>query len=113
MDQPILQIIKKLLGIDSSITVFDIDLITHINAVLMILEQLGVKLSHYILQSTEDCWADFTDDERLASWLNTYIYLKVRLIFDPPSTSFVIDAIQKQIAELEWRLNVECEEVIE
>lgn len=108
MHEVILQKLKRLIGIDSTIDVFDAALIMHANSVMLTIEQLGIKLNRYILTS-EDSWEDLTDDNTLAERLNTYLYLKVRLLFDPPSTSFVIDAIQKQIAELEWRFNVEYE----
>lgn len=109
MNDNVLQIVKKLLGIDPSIDAFDMDIRMHVNSVLLNLEQLGVGLKIYSVNTGNETFGDLTDDTQLAGRLPTYFYLKVRLLFDPPSTSFVIDAIQKQIQEIEWRLNVEYE----
>lgn len=107
MDQTILQSIKQLLGISADVDAFDENLRMNINTVFMVLNDLGVgSETAFVMKSKDALWSDFTDDEVLAEQVKTYIYLKVRLMFDPPSTSFVIDAISKQIQELEWRLNV-------
>lgn len=107
MDDAVLQDVKKLLGISPDTDVFDADVRMHINTILMILDQLGVSLKKKFLETGEELWSDLVDNAEIAAQLKTYIYLRVRLLFDPPSTSFVIDAIQKNIGEIEWRLNLQ------
>lgn len=107
--ESILTSVKKMLGIDEEYTHFDADIIMHINSVLMILTQLGVGPSGgFVIEDDTSTWANFipeANESRLHA-VKTYVYLKVRLIFDPPLSSAVIDAMNRQIAELEWRLNV-------
>lgn len=98
---------KKNLGIAQDYTEFDEDIILHINSVLSILTQIGIgpREGFHIEDETAE-WADFLQgDDRLNS-VKTYVYLRVRLLFDPPSTSFLIASLQKQLEEIEWRLNV-------
>lgn len=103
----ILTSIKKLLGIAEDYTNFDTDIIIHINSVFSILTQLGVGPSEgFSISDKRDTWYDFIGDSTKIELVKTYIYLKVRLIFDPPQSSSVIDAINRTINELEWRLNV-------
>lgn len=107
----ILTSIKKLLGIAEECTDFDTDLIIHINSVLMILTQLGVGPEKgFTIGDSRDLWKDFLEDDlsKLEA-VRTFVYLKVRLIFDPPSNSAVIESINRTISELEWRLNVAAE----
>ncbi len=108
MADSILDTIKKMLGIPATDTAFDTDIITNINSVFMILNQLGVG-PDIVFEITDSSavWSDFTTDILLYSAVKTYIYLKVKLVFDPAGTSFVLDAMQKQILELEWRLSVQ------
>lgn len=112
----ILNTVKKLLGIDSSYNVFDMDLIVGINSALSTLYQLGISIDQdFIVMDERAKWSDFIKDEyrnRLA-FIQQYVCLKVRILFDPPTSSFVLDAYQKQISELEWRLNVEIETIWE
>lgn len=76
----------------------------------MILNQLGVGPKNgYKITGSLNVWSEFTDDDRLIESVKSYIYLKVRMMFDPPQNSAHIQAIQAQIAELEWRLNVSVE----
>ena len=103
----ILTSIKKLLGIAEDYTNFDTDIIIHINSVFSILTQLGVGPSEgFSISDENDVWSDFINDSTKIELVKTYIYLKVRLIFDPPQSSSVIDAMNRTISELEWRLNV-------
>lgn len=107
----ILTSIKKLLGIAQECIDFDMDLIIHINSVLMILTQLGVGPEKgFTIKDSRDLWEDFLEDDlsKLEA-VRTFVYLKVRLIFDPPSNSAVIESINRTISELEWRLNVAAE----
>lgn len=106
--ESILQSIKKLLGIEPDYTYFDQDLIIHINSVLSILSQIGFgpEEGFFITGGTET-WDDLFDESNPQMQLvKPYIYLKVRLMFDPPLNSTVINSINAQIEELEWRLNV-------
>lgn len=106
----ILDTIKKSLGVDTSIDAFDTEIVMHINSVFNILNQLGVgpAVAFSITDNTK-IWTDFLVDVADLEAVKSYIYLKVKLLFDPPSTSFVLAAIEHQISELEWRLNVQAE----
>lgn len=107
--ESILISIKKMLGIDEEYTHFDADIIMHINSVLMILNQLGVGPSGgFIIEDETSTWSDFIPDETPVQLeaVKSYIYLKVKLLFDPPLSSSVIESYNRQISEFEWRLNV-------
>lgn len=108
----ILQTIKKMLGPDVSCTVFDADIIIHINSALSTLNQLGVGPSEgFAITDETATWSDFISDKKNIEFVKSYVYLKVRLVFDPPSSSAVLAAIEKQISELEWRINVAVDPV--
>lgn len=108
--ESILTSIKKLLGISEEYTHFDADLIMHINSVFLILTQIGVGPSEGFSISDETAkWTDFIQDSIRLGAVKSFMYLKVKLLFDPPSSSSVMEATNKLIAELEWRLNVEAE----
>lgn len=112
METSILTSTKKILGLDADYTAFDLDVITHINSVFSTLTQLGVgPVAGFMIEDETADWSDFIpiDDIQYNS-VKTYMYLRVRMLFDPPSTSFVIAALNEQIKELEWRLNVHREE---
>lgn len=98
--------IKKLLGVDIDCTDFDVDIITHINTVLSILTQIGIgpRTGFYITGTTEK-WSDFVTGP-MTQLVQSYVYLKVRKMFDPAIQSTVATAIDQQISELEWRLSV-------
>ena len=105
--ESILTSIKKLLGIDEEYENFDPDIIMHINSVFMILNQLGVGPSEsFSIQDSKSVWSDFMPSGSNIESVKSYMYLKVKLMFDPPSSSAVMEAINRTIAELEWRLNV-------
>lgn len=105
--ESILTSIKKLLGITEEYTHFDPDIIIHINSAFMVLGQLGVGPTNgYTISDASAVWSDFIGDETNIEAVKTYVYLKVRMMFDPPQSSAVMDAIKTQISELEWRLNV-------
>ena len=103
----ILRTIKKMIGLPlKDFGQFDLDLIVHINAAFNTLTQLGVgPVEGFTITGLDEVWDDFVTDQRL-DMIKSYIYMKVRLAFDPPSSSTVIEAFNKQIAEFEWRLNV-------
>ena len=103
----ILESVKKQLGIDAAYTQFDPDLIMHINSVFSILTQIGVgdDAGFSITGDTEE-WTDFLQDDPRIEMVKSYVGLKVRMIFDPPTSNPIADAINKNIAELEYRMYV-------
>lgn len=106
MDESILNSIKKLLGIAEDYNYFDQDIIMDINAALMILTQLGVGPSKgFLITDDTDTWNDFVNNTNLGS-IQSYVYMKVKLMFDPPQNSFTVDSMTKLVNEFEWRLNV-------
>lgn len=108
--ESILTSIKKLLGITEEYEHFDQDIIIHINSALFTLKQLGVGPSEGFTISDESAkWTDFVSDIHKIESVKSYIYFKVRLAFDPPASSSVMEAMKNQISEYEWRLNVEVE----
>lgn len=110
MTDSILNTVKKVLGLDPDYTAFDTDVIMHINSVFSTLHQLGVGPSQaFQIQDETETWFEFLGNETSINSVKTYVYLRVRLIFDPPATSFTIAAMEKQAQELEWRLNVQQE----
>jgi hypothetical protein len=112
--ESILLSIKKLLGITEDYTVFDTDLIMHINSVFLTLSQLGVGPDDgFAITSAENQWSEYMTSGTLLNAVKTYMYLKVRLLFDPPTSSSVADSIKNMINELEWRINVEGEHIKE
>lgn len=109
--ESILTSIKKLLGYTEDYKIFDADIIMHINTVFMTLNQLGVG-SDEVFNIEDDLavWKDFLgDNEKEISAVKTYIYQRVKLIFDPPMNSAHIQALQKSIDEFEWRCNLQAE----
>lgn len=104
----ILTSIKKLLGITESCTDFDTDIIMHINTVLMTLNQLGVGTEGFQIEDKNAIWSEFIESDKLAA-TKSYVHLRVKLLFDPPLNSAIIEAIKESIRELEWRLNVRVE----
>lgn len=111
MENSILNSTKKILGLDADYTAFDLDIITHINTAFSTLNQLGVgPVDGFMIEDAEAVWADFIVDDVKLNSVKTYIYLKVRMLFDPPTTSFLIEAFNHQIEELEWRMNVNREQ---
>lgn len=103
----ILTSIKKLLGIAEDYKHFDADIIMHINGVFMILNQLGVGPTNvFSIMDEKSTWNDFLPDNTNLEAVKTYVYLKVRLIFDPPTSGIVTESMNKMVSECEWRLNV-------
>lgn len=106
----ILTSIKKLLGIAEDYEHFDDDIIMHINSIFSILTQLGVGPEEgFSIKDKTAVWTDFVPENPRLESIKTYVYMKVRLIFDPPLSSAVIDSMKQCIAEFEWRLNHEVE----
>ena len=107
METSILTSIKKLLGVAEDYVEFDEDIITHINSVFLNLTQLGVGPEEgFMIEDDTAVWEDFINDSIQLQAVKTYVYLKVKLLFDPPLSSSVTESINRMIAELEWRLNV-------
>ncbi len=105
--ESILTSIKKLLGIAEEYEHFDADIIMHINSVFSILTQLGVGPSNgFSIEDKEAKWHDFIGEDNNIEMVKSYIHLKVKLLFDPPLSSAVMEAMNQMIKELEWRLNV-------
>ena len=103
----ILTSIKKLLGITEEYEHFDRDIIMHINSAFMILNQLGVGPEKcFRITGKEEIWDDFILERIDIESVKTYVYLKVKLLFDPPLTSSVKESMNRMISEFEWRLNV-------
>ena len=113
MTESILTSVKKLLGIDESYTHFDPDLIMHINSVFSILTQMGVGPPNgFSITGNSEVWNDFiTKEPNNFSLVKSYMHLKVKLLFDPPLGSAVIESINRQISEFEWRLFVAADPV--
>lgn len=107
MADSILQSVKKTLGLDAEYTAFDHDIILHINSTFGTLHQLGIGPANgFLIVDSSSTWDEFLGDNTPLNSVKTYMYLKVRLLFDPPTLSFLITAIEEQIKELEWRLTV-------
>jgi hypothetical protein len=104
---------KKLLSIDAEDTAFDLDILMHINSVFAILKDLGVGPmdSYFEISDAQPGWSAFVGSNLSSNLVKSYMYSKVRLMFDPPQTSFAIDAIRQNISEMEWRLCSQQEEV--
>ena len=103
----ILTSIKKLLGIAEEYEHFDADLVMHINSVFSILTQLGVGPPEgFSITDKVSTWDDFLPNRKNLEIVKSYMHLKVKLLFDPPLNSSVIESMNRQISEFEWRLNV-------
>lgn len=108
----ILNSTKKNLGIAEDYEVFDSDIIVYINNAFSTLNQLGIgPLEGFGIQSDEETWDDYLKAESRLNSVKTYVYLRVKVLFDPPGTSFVLTALQEQIKELEWRITAMREEL--
>ena len=107
MQDSILMTIRKLVCGDPYADHFDTDLLVHINACFSILNQLGVGPENgFVVTDETQSWSSYIADNYILNMVKTYITLKVKKIFDPPLTSSVLEAMDKEISQLEWRLNV-------
>lgn len=107
--ESILKSIKKLLGLDEDYDCFDTDVIMHINSVLMTLNQLGVGPERpFSIRGTEETWDEFLGEQYDYNMVKTYVYARVRLIFDPPSNAFLVDSLVNLIKEYEYRLELQA-----
>jgi hypothetical protein len=107
----ILDSTKKQLNLDPDYDVFDLDLIMHINGGLTTLNQLGIGPAEgFAIAGSDEKWDAFLGSNNpLLSNVKTYVYLRVRILFDPPTSGFTLDAFKQQIQELEWRISVQRE----
>lgn len=112
MQDSILMTIRKLVCGDPYADHFDTDLLVHINACFSILNQLGVGPENgFVVTDETQSWSSYIADNYILNMVKTYITLKVKKIFDPPLTSSVLEAMDKEISQLEWRLNVAVDPV--
>lgn len=110
MDDSILDSIKKILGMPPDYDAFDTDLVIHINSVFGILAQLGVgPEGGFSISDNTTLWKAYLGDSKDLEMVKSYMALKVRLVFDPPTIGAVMDAMKEQIREFEWRLNVQVD----
>lgn len=106
MDESILVSIKKLLGITEDDPNFDTDIIMHINTSLSVLHQLGIGPKNgFSISDSSSVWSEFISEDRFNS-VKTYIFMTVKLIFDPPSQGSALETMKEYKKELEWRLKV-------
>lgn len=111
MNDSILTSIKKLLGITEDCTDFDVDIIIHINTVLASLNQLNVGAKDgFAISDSSATWSDFMGEDKRLNLVKSYVHLKVRLLFDPPLSSSVMDVINDSAKELEWRILLVADE---
>lgn len=109
-EDSILQSIKKLLGPGAEQTEFDQEILMDINSVFFELQQLGVGPEEgFAIYDEMAKWIDFTTNEKLLSAIKPYMYLKVKLIFDPPTSSSVLTSFENMVNRFEWRINVAAE----
>lgn len=110
LEQSILKSTKKNLGLDPEYDAFDLDVMTHINSAFFTLNQLGVgPADGFAIEDDEPVWDDFFEGVRKLHAVKTYVYLRVRLLFDPPANPRHVQALEDQIDELESRLKLEME----
>lgn len=110
MNESILTSVKKLLGVVEDDENFDMDVMIHINTYLNHLNQIGVGVKGFTIQDKNAVWSDFLGDDvsRLQA-VKTFVYIKVRLIFDPPNSSYVASELNNAVKEIEFRLNAEVD----
>lgn len=107
MEASILKSTKKILGLSPEYTPFDLDILTHLNATFAILDQLGIgPVGGFYVEDEAATWDEFGAQPNQLNLVRSYVFLKVRMLFDPPATSFLIEAMNNQIDQFEWRLTV-------
>lgn len=113
MSDSILESTKKILGLEADYTAFDLDIITHINSAFSTLTQLGVgPEAGFMIEDATPTWEAFLGTDPRLNAVKQYVYLRVRMVFDPPQSGYAVSAMQDQIKEHEWRLNVQMEHTI-
>lgn len=111
MEDSILKSTKQILGLADDYTPFDLTIITHINSALSDAQDLGVGPLGFSIEDDAAVWADLELPKEIETKLRSYIYLKTRMLFDPPTTSFLLDASRKQIEEFEGRMSIARENI--
>lgn len=107
MENSILTSVKKLLGIAEDYTEFDMDIIIHINSVFVTLQQLGVGPEEgFSISDSSTTWSSYLNDDKLLNNVISYMGLRVKMLFDPPTNSSILSSYERTIQELEWRINV-------
>lgn len=110
VSESILDSIKKLLGIAPELVEFDTDIIIHINSYLNVLTQLGVgPREGFEISNRDSTWKDFIGDDKQLNMVISYLFLRVKLVFDPPQNSATYTAHKERADEFEWRLNIKAE----
>ena len=105
MEESILKTIKQLIGCPNDFEQFDLDLIVHINSAFATLTHLGVGPKEgYRITGADNAWSEFEDDAQKLSLIKDYVYIKTRLLFDPPISGSLMDSLKEQLKEMEWRL---------
>ena len=105
MEESILKTIKQLIGCPDDFEQFDLDLIVHINSAFAALTHLGVGPKEgYRITGADNAWSEFEDDAQKLSLIKDYVYIKTRLLFDPPTSGSLMDSLEEQLKEMEWRL---------
>ena len=105
MEASILKTIKQLIGCPDDFEQFDLDLIVHINSAFATLTHLGVGPKEgYRITGADNVWSEFEDDAQKLSLIKDYVYIKTRLLFDPPISGSLMDSLKEQLKEMEWRL---------
>lgn len=111
MEESILDSIKDMLGPDSSYDVFDNEILIHINMALSVLTQLGVgPTGGFIVSDSDATWNQFLGSAKNIEMAKSFVFMKVKMAFDPPSSSFVMTGMEKACDELAWRLTVAMDE---
>jgi hypothetical protein len=109
-EESILNSIKSLIGIQEDDTSFDYDILITINSILSVLTQVGVGPEEgYEITGSKETWSDFMADDPKMSSVKSYVYMRVKMLFDPPLSSSVAESYNASIKEFEWRLNLEAE----
>lgn len=107
----VLTLTKRTLGIDEEYTAFDIEIITHINSVFSTLHQLGIGTKDpYFIEDKTKTWSGFMEDNNAIHSVKSLMFAEVKLLFDPPTTSYLIDSLRKLSDELKWRLRIQGEQ---
>ena len=105
MEESILKTIKQLIGCPDDFEQFDLDLIVHINSAFATLTHLGVGPKEgYRITGADNVWSEFEDDAQKLSLIKDYVYIKTRLLFDPPISGSLMDSLKEQLNEMKWRL---------
>lgn len=106
MSDSIFDSVKKVLNVPSTDDSFDADVLMHINSVLSIVCQLGVGPENGLtITDSTTTWVTFLGNDSKFNFVKDYVYLRVRMLFDPPTSSYVIEALRQQYQELEWRIS--------